>query len=71
MYVAVQGWDTVTKGKQLKQPKKSQKGKGKAKGYVYKSKREQLNAIIQVPDYFVLRKPFLSEAELAEKTISM
>src|SRR6266540_6806630 len=32
MYVAVQGWDAATKGKQLKQPKKSQKGKEKAKG---------------------------------------
>src|SRR5438132_9052309 len=29
MSVAVKGWDAVTKGKQLKQPKKSQKGKGK------------------------------------------
>ena len=71
MFVAVQGWDVATKGKQLKQPKKSQKGKGKAKGQVYKSQREQLNAIIQVPDHFVLSKPFLSEAELAEKTMSM
>src|SRR5438105_5148288 len=31
MSVAVQGWDAATKGKQLKQPKKSQKGKGKRK----------------------------------------
>src|SRR5438132_11736662 len=65
MYVAVQGWDAATKGKQLKQPKKSQKGKEKAIGQVYKSQREQLNAIIQVPDHFVLGKPFLSEADLA------
>jgi len=71
MFVAVQGWDATTKGKQLKQPKKSQKGKGKAKGQVYKSQRGQLNAIIQVPDHFVLGKPFLSEADLADKTISM
>ena len=71
MSVAVQGWDTATKGKQLKQPKKSQKGKAKAKGQVYKSQREQLNAIIQVPDHYVWTKPFLSEADLAEKTMSM
>src|SRR5438132_13339279 len=71
MFVAVQGWDAVMKGKQLKQPKKSQKGKGKAKGQVYKSQREQLNTIIQVPDHFVLGKPFLSEADVADKTMSM
>src|SRR6266540_2979514 len=57
------------KGKKFKQPEKSQKGK--AKGQVYKSKREQLNAIIQVPDHFVWSKPFLSEAELAKNTMSM
>ena len=71
MSVAVQGWDAATKGKQLKQPKKSQKGKAKAKGQVYKSQREQLNAIIQVPDHFVLGKPFLSKADLVDKTMSM
>ena len=71
MSVAVQGWDAATKGKQLKQPKKSHKGKGKAKGQVYKSQREQLKAIIQVPDHFVLGKPFLSEADLADKAMSM
>src|SRR5438105_3770758 len=42
MSVAVQGWNAVMKGKQLKQPKKSQKGKGKVKGQVYKSQCEQL-----------------------------
>src|SRR5438128_1579563 len=71
MSVAVQGWDTTTKGKQLKQPKKSQKGKEKAKRQVYKSQREHLNAIILVPDHFVLGKAFLSEADLADKTMSM
>ena len=69
MSVAVQGWDAATKGKQLKQPKKSQKGK--AKGQMYKSQREELNALIQVSDHYVWSKPFLFEAELAEKTISM
>ena len=69
MSVAVQGWDTATKGKQLKQPKKSQKGK--AKGQIYKSQREELNALIQVPNQYVCTKPFLSEADLAEKTMSM
>src|SRR6266542_876532 len=56
MYVAVQGWNAVMKGKQLKQPKKSQKGKGKAKGQVHKSKRKQLNAIIEVPNHYVWTK---------------
>src|SRR6266540_3268694 len=65
MSVAVQGWDAATKGKKLKQPKKSHKGK--AKGEMYKIQREELNALIQVPDHYVWTKPFLSEAELAEK----
>src|SRR6266542_3002905 len=69
MSLAVQGWDAVTKGKKLKQPKKSQKGK--AKGQMYKSQCEEFNALIQVPDQYVWSKPFLSEAELAEKTMSM
>ena len=43
----------------------------KSERQVYKSQREQLNAIIQVPDHFVLGKPFLSEADLADKTMSM
>ena len=38
---------------------------------MYKSKHEQLNAIIQVPDHYVWTKPFLSEPDLAEKTMSM
>ena len=38
---------------------------------MYKSQREELNALIQVPDHYVWSKPFLSEAELAEKTMSM
>src|SRR5438132_7059582 len=46
MSVVVQGWDTTTKGKQLKQLKKSQKGKGKAKGKGDKSQLEQLNTMI-------------------------
>jgi len=69
MSVAVQGWDAATKGKKFKQPKKSQKGK--AKGQTYKSQREELNALIQVPDQYVWTKPFLSKADLAEKTMSM
>ena len=40
--VAVQGWDAAMKGKQLKQPKKIQKGNGKAKGQVYKSQLSSL-----------------------------
>ena len=38
---------------------------------MYKSQREELNALIIVPDHYVWTKPFLSEAELAEKTMSM
>src|SRR5207244_3576173 len=37
----------------------------------YKSQRDELNALIQVPDQYVCTKPFLSEADLAEKTMSM
>ena len=69
MSVAVQGWDAAMKGKKLKQTKKSQKGK--AKGQTYKSQRKELNALIQVSDQYVCTKPFLSEADLAEKTMSM
>src|SRR6266540_4356688 len=59
MPVAVQGWVAVTKGKKLKQPTKSQKGKAKGR------------TLIKVPDEFVWTKPFLSEADMAEKTMSM
>src|SRR6266540_2546139 len=69
MSVVVQGWDAAIKGNKLKQPKKSQKGK--AKGQMYKSQCEELNALIQVPDHYVWSKPFLSEAELEENTMSM
>src|SRR5438128_4182140 len=59
MPVAVQGWVAATKGKKLKQPTKSQKGKAKGR------------MLIKVPDQYVWTKPFLSEADLAEKTMSM
>src|SRR6266508_4176272 len=59
MPVAVQGWVAATKGKKLKQPTKSQKGKTKGR------------TLIEVPNHFVLSKPFLSEADMAEKTMSM
>ena len=59
MSLAVQGWDAATKGKKLKQPKKSQKGEAKGQ------------TLIKVPDQYVCTKPFLSEADLAEKTMSM
>ena len=59
MPVAVQGWVAATKGKKLKQPTKSQKGKAKGR------------TLIEVPDHFVWSKPFLSEADMAEKTMSM
>ena len=57
------------KGRKLKQPKKSQKEK--AKDRIYKSQCEELNELIQVPSHYLWSKPFLSEAELAEKSMSM
>src|SRR5438132_7402958 len=71
MSPAVQGWDAATKGKKLKQPTKSQKGKAKAKRQTYKSQHQELNALIQVLDHYVWKYPFLSEADLAEKTMLM
>src|SRR5207237_5355010 len=59
MPMAVQGWVAATKGKKLKQPTKSQKGKAKGP------------TLIEVPDHFVWSKPFLSEADMAQKTMSM
>src|SRR5438105_2186188 len=55
MSVAVQGWDA----------------KQKAKGRIYKSQCDKLNELIEVPSCYTWRKPFLSKAALAEKSMSM
>ena len=49
----------------------SKSQKEKAKGKIYKSQSEELNELIQVPSHYLWSKPFLSEAELAEKSMSM